>query len=848
MITFPINPQQGQQFTPAGIPLTWQYDEGRTAWRVMRGGVPWTTITGKPAQFPPISHDHPIGDVTGLQDILNLKQDITARGVPNGYPSLDGTGKVPENQLPFEAFGAGDWDDITGKPGTFPPSAHSHPVTEISDSGSTGQQLVRSGTAADARSIIGAIGIDDNARVSVDRNSSLIGVRRGINFIEGSNITLNVVDDPAQEEIEVTINAAGGAAGAARYFVSEIKPGAPFVNDIWFDAATGLIFTYYDDGTTQQWIESIPFLAAMPAVFTKMDFPAAPTDGQTYNPIPGATWKWSQARGVWFAVTTVSDSYTKIEADAKFVDLVGDVMTGPLGVVHPPTANAHASSKQYVDGQDSLKVAKAGDSMSGFLTLNASPTNALHAAPKQYVDLKAAYTPAGGIAANTVQGAIAELDNEKYAKVGGLITGPVQIGMTDPALYLQKPLSGQTNSINSLTGALYRWSMHIGDQAPESGEKTGSNFAIHAYDNAGGFAGTPFQIARDTSLVSVDKFNCNSTATFGANVQVATTFTVLGGTGLNSLTVTNNISGGTLNIGGAANITGALVCASTLNSQIGRIMSYNPTAGTHPGVAVYNGAQGMAYSMYVHTDGKLSFGQADGNGTPVAQSLIMDASGNTNCTGTFTAGGSIFASGDYSFYMGTNTGYKYLSFATGFYFQFTPALDFHYYSDSAGRISVIRSTGCFYAAINGLKPGGGVWADSSDSRIKNVESEYTRGLNEIAALRPIIYTFKGNDTIDAPAFTKKPPPDDVETRDIDNLVVPYENSQHYAAATDARKFAGLIAQEVEAVMPEMVTDQAGFINGEAVADMKILDTTPLIFALINAVKELKARVEQLEAA
>jgi hypothetical protein len=29
--------------------------------------------------------------------------------------------------------------------------------------------------------------------------------------------------------------------------------------------------------------------------------------------------------------------------------------------------------------------------------------------------------------------------------------------------------------------------------------------------------------------------------------------------------------------------------------------------------------------------------------------------------------------------------------------------------------------------------------------------------------------------------------------------------------------------------------------------MRVLDTTPLIFALVNAVKELKARIETLEA-
>jgi hypothetical protein len=39
--------------------------------------VSWDTITGKPAEFPPESHDHAISEVTGLQDALDDKADAT---------------------------------------------------------------------------------------------------------------------------------------------------------------------------------------------------------------------------------------------------------------------------------------------------------------------------------------------------------------------------------------------------------------------------------------------------------------------------------------------------------------------------------------------------------------------------------------------------------------------------------------------------------------------------------------------------------------------------------------------------------------------------------------------------
>lgn len=46
------------------------------------------------------THSHVQADVTGLPAALTAKQDTAAKGQANGYPSLDGTGKVPAAQLP----------------------------------------------------------------------------------------------------------------------------------------------------------------------------------------------------------------------------------------------------------------------------------------------------------------------------------------------------------------------------------------------------------------------------------------------------------------------------------------------------------------------------------------------------------------------------------------------------------------------------------------------------------------------------------------------------------------------------------------------------------------------------
>jgi hypothetical protein len=125
---------------------------------------------------------------------------------------------------------------------------------------------------------------------------------------------------------------------------------------------------------------------------------------------------------------------------------------------------------------------------------------------------------------------------------------------------------------------------------------------------------------------------------------------------------------------------------------------------------------------------------------------------------------------------------------------------------------------------NAIKSGGGAWLAASDARIKTVQGGYTLGLDEVLRLRPVVYTYKGNDSsaIDQP-------------------------SAHARVAADRTPFVGLVAQEVESIFPGMVSQREGYIDGQKVADLRDVDTSQLIFALVNAVKSLKAEVDQLRA-
>lgn len=107
-------------------------------------------------------------------------------------------------------------------------------------------------------------------------------------------------------------------------------------------------------------------------------------------------------------------------------------------------------------------------------------------------------------------------------------------------------------------------------------------------------------------------------------------------------------------------------------------------------------------------------------------------------------------------------------------------------------------------AGDAMKPGGGSWAGLSDKRLKDIDGTYTHGLKEITALKPVRFHYKKNNPLQQPS---------------------------------EREYVGLIAQEVQPHFPEAVNKgKDGYYT---------LDTTPITFAMINALKELKAENETL---
>jgi len=103
--------------------------------------------------------------------------------------------------------------------------------------------------------------------------------------------------------------------------------------------------------------------------------------------------------------------------------------------------------------------------------------------------------------------------------------------------------------------------------------------------------------------------------------------------------------------------------------------------------------------------------------------------------------------------------------------------------------------------VNGpaAKPGGGSWANPSDIRLKRLHGNYERGLSAISRLNPVRYSYRPDNELQLPV---------------------------------AKRFVGLVAQEVQDVIPEAVEESRdGYLT---------VNNDPIIWAMLNAIKELKA--------
>lgn len=113
-----------------------------------------------------------------------------------------------------------------------------------------------------------------------------------------------------------------------------------------------------------------------------------------------------------------------------------------------------------------------------------------------------------------------------------------------------------------------------------------------------------------------------------------------------------------------------------------------------------------------------------------------------------------------------------------------------------------------------LKAGGGPWTAPSDSRIKKDVKSFNQGLNELMQVKPVRYKYNGLG----------------------------------GTSDDGREYVGVIAQDIEQVMPAMVGSRMGKLHATDAKETAIKEVDPNAFtyALINAVQEQQRIIQRQE--
>ncbi|SDD75691.1 hypothetical protein SAMN02799630_03948 [Paenibacillus sp. UNCCL117] len=152
---------------------------GTTAGSAAWGVVDWSEVTGKPSVYAPAAHTHPADEVTesaakrfvtdaekaawtakastavatsGGNGLMSAADKVKLDGVASGanayvHPSGDGNQHVPATgtvsggkvlkagtTAGSAAWGVVDWSEVTGKPSTYAPAAHTHSADEVTES------------------------------------------------------------------------------------------------------------------------------------------------------------------------------------------------------------------------------------------------------------------------------------------------------------------------------------------------------------------------------------------------------------------------------------------------------------------------------------------------------------------------------------------------------------------------------------------------------------------------------------------------------------------------------------------------------------------------------------------
>jgi hypothetical protein len=196
------------------------------AWQDVAAGVSivvnWGDIVGKPTQFPPSPHPHAQSDINALVADLAARELIVNKGAANGYAPLGADSKVPTANLPLQFPEAPTDGNIYGRRGADA-SWQSLAASFVTKTGATGAGVLPVGTTAQRPSTVAGYIRFNSETLAFEGNNGLAWAGLG-----------------------------GGVT------VSVTAPSSPRVGDLWWASDLGLMFVWYSDATSSQWVVTNP--------------------------------------------------------------------------------------------------------------------------------------------------------------------------------------------------------------------------------------------------------------------------------------------------------------------------------------------------------------------------------------------------------------------------------------------------------------------------------------------------------------------------------------------------------------------------------------------------------------
>jgi hypothetical protein len=400
---------------------------------------------------------------------------------------------------------------------------------------------------------------------------------------------------------------------------SDTPPPSPIINQLWWESDTGIMWLWYHDGNSGQWVQ---------VSSGGQDVPDVPTEADEIVFVPGGG----------LAANDVQEAL--IELDAEKVNRAGDTMTGLLTLSGPPTAALHAATKAYADtklsdapsdgqiyGRQDGAWVLSGDAEVHAEAVHFLPTGTISSSNVQSAIVEVnnekigdapsngntygrkdgswvvtaaagggpvanavdiAFSPGGAIAATNVQAALIEVDSEKLAKTGGTMTGALTLiagapaGANDAAnktyVDTKLPLAGGTLTGDLIMGTtaganspFIKLNSNVG--AASTIQKVGGDLIIRAKD------GLPGIIIKDNGTVqSANAVGASDLITKGQVDAVDA----------NKVNKTGDTMTGMLQIAANAGLV-----------STGHVTTYGWGGDNNKGIVFLNAAQ----SRYLHFDG-----------------------------------------------------------------------------------------------------------------------------------------------------------------------------------------------------------------------------------------------------